>query len=369
METPMKTPARTPARTRLRRALLRAVVGGGICGAGSATPGAQAPLTEIRVSYQPALYWALPFFVATEKNWWAELGLQPVFSIFPAGVPQMAAAAAKSWDVGGTGSVPAVLGHMRFGIKTIGLTNDESAANALMVSKAAAAQMSAHPAAMKGRTILLTSNSTGDYAVQSCLKKYGLSKQDVRIKNMGQAEIISALASGAANLAGLWAPNTYAVQEKAGAAELCSGKDSGAMVPGALVARSEYAERHPEEVAKFLAVYLRAWSWMHANRSDALALMRKFYRQGGVDITDASLHQEFASRPTFDLAQQLARMERQRGNANVSDMDAWFGQIAEFMRGTGAIHTVPPSSEYITDAYMKRVDADPRLREFANRTR
>src|SRR6218665_3908153 len=118
METPMKTPVRTrvrtPARTRLRRALLGAVVVGGICGvcgAGSATPGAQAPLTEIRVSYQPALYWALPFFVATEKNWWAELGLQPVFSIFPAGVPQMAAAAAKSWDVGGTGSVPAVLGH------------------------------------------------------------------------------------------------------------------------------------------------------------------------------------------------------------------------------------------------------------------
>src|SRR6218665_31696 len=164
-------------------------------------------------------------------------------------------------------------------------------------------------------------------------------------------------------------PTPWAVQERAGAAELCSGKDSGAMVPGARVARSEYAERHPEEVAKFLAVYLRAWSWMHANRSDALALMRKFYRQGGVDITDASLHQEFASRPTFDLAQQLARMERQRGNANVSDMDAWFGQIAEFMRGTGAIHTVPPSSEYITDAYMKRVDADPRLREFANRTR
>src|SRR6218665_1042822 len=200
METPMKTPVRTPVRTRLRRALLSAVVGGGICGicgAGSATPGAQAPLTEIRVSYQPALYWALPFFVATEKTWWAELGLQPVFSIFPAGVPQMAAAAAKSWDVGGTGSVPAVLGHMRFGIKTIGLTNDESAANALMVSKAAAAQMSAHPAAMKGRTILLTSNSTGDYAVQSCLKKYGLSKQDVRIKNMGEGEVISGAASGA----------------------------------------------------------------------------------------------------------------------------------------------------------------------------
>ncbi|MFM9981117.1 MAG: nitrate ABC transporter substrate-binding protein, partial [Burkholderiales bacterium] len=46
--------------------------------------------TEIKVSYQPALYWALPFYVATEKGWWAEVGLKPVFSTFPAGVPQIA---------------------------------------------------------------------------------------------------------------------------------------------------------------------------------------------------------------------------------------------------------------------------------------
>mgnify|MGYP003512898350 CR=1 FL=1 len=59
--------------------------------AGGATQ-AQPALTEIKVSYQPALYWALPFFVASEKNWWAEVGLKPVFSTFPAGVPQIAAA-------------------------------------------------------------------------------------------------------------------------------------------------------------------------------------------------------------------------------------------------------------------------------------
>ena len=63
-----------------------------------AAPAAQAQpaLEEIKVSYQPALYWALPFFVATEKNWWAEVGLKPVFSTYPAGLPQIAAVASKS---------------------------------------------------------------------------------------------------------------------------------------------------------------------------------------------------------------------------------------------------------------------------------
>lgn len=326
---------------------------------------AQPAPAEIKVSYQPALYWALPFYVATEKGWWAEVGLKPVFSTFPAGVPQIAASASKSWDVGGTGSVPAVLGHVRFGIKTIGLTNDESAGNALLVRKEVADKFAKDPKSIKGQTIVLTSNSTGDYAVQSCLKKWGVAKSDVVIKNMGQAEIISAMSSNNADLGGLWAPNIYTLEEKSGAKVLCSGKEGGAVVPGALIARGDYAEQNPENVAKFLAVYLRTFKWMNANRPEAIAMMKKFYEQGGVSISEESMKKEFDTRPTFDLAGQLARMDRAGGD---SDVDKWFADIASFMRGTGAIPKVPASADYITDAYMKRVQADPKLREFANRS-
>ncbi len=239
-------------------------------------------LAEIKVSYQPALYWALPFHIATEKGWWAEVGLKPVFSTFPAGVPQIAASASKSWDVGGTGSVPAVLGHVRFGIKTIGITNDESAGNALLARKDLVDKFTKDPSSIKGQTIVLTANSTGDYAVQSCLKKWGIAKADVTIKNMGQAEIISAMSSNNADLGGLWAPNIYTLEEKVGAKVLCSGKEGGAVVPGALIARGDYAEQNPENVAKFLAVYLRGWAWANANKTEAVAMMKKFYEQGGV---------------------------------------------------------------------------------------
>jgi ABC-type nitrate/sulfonate/bicarbonate transport system substrate-binding protein len=327
---------------------------------------AQQQLTEIKVSYQPALYWALPFHIASEKGWWAEVGLKPVFSTFPAGVPQIAAAASKSWDVGGTGSVPAVLGHVRFGIKTIGITNDESQGNGLLARKDVADNFAKSPQSMKGQTIVLTANSTGDYAVQSCLKKYGLNKSDVTLKNMGQAEIISAVSSNNADLAGVWAPNIYTLEEKAGAKMLCTGKDGGVVVPGALIARGEYAEQNPENVAKFLAVYLRAWKWANANKNEAIQMMQKFYAQGGVSISDASMRKEFDTRPTFDLSSQLARMDRTRGN---SDADVWFGQISIFMRGTGALPTVPQPTEFVTDSYMKRVAADPKLRAFANNTK
>lgn len=345
------------------RTLFRATVLATAMIAGGAAQAQQ--LTEIKVSYQPSLYWALPFYIATEKGWWAEVGLKPVFSTFPAGVPQIAASASKSWDVGGTGGVPAVLGHVRFGIKTIGVTNDESAGNALLASKATADKFAKDPASIKGQTIVLTANSTGDYAVQSCLKKWGLAKSDVTIKNMGQAEIISAMSSANADLGGLWAPNIYTLEEKAGGRVLCSGKEGGAFVPGALIARGDYAEQNPESVAKFLAVYLRGWSWANANKAEAIAMMKKFYEQGGVIISEASMKKEFDTRPTFNLAQQLQNMDRSKG---ASAMDGWFSAMGEFMKGTGAIQAVPASADYITDAFMKRVAADPKLRDFANKT-
>jgi len=320
---------------------------------------------EIKVSYQPALYWSLPFFIASEKGWWAELGLKPVYSTFPAGVPQIAASASKSWDVGGTGSVPAVLGAVRYQLMTIGITNDESYGNALLATAAKADGFMKNPASMKGQTIVLTANSTGDYAVQSCLAKAGLKKSDVTIKSMGQAEIISAMSSNNADLGGLWAPNIYTLEEKAGAKLICSGKDAGAIVPGALIVRADYAKEQPQNVAKFLAIYLRAQKWSLAHRADAIAMMKKFYEQGGVTISEASMKKEFDTRPVFDLAGQLKIMNR--GAAGASDVDGWLTKIGEFMKASGTFAEVPAAKSYVSDEFLRMVDKDPKLKAFANK--
>ncbi len=350
---------------RLSKLLKHGVWVAAMAGMGLQTASA-ADLVPIKVSYQPAVYWALPFYVASEKGWWAEVGLKPEFSIFPAGVPQMAASASKSWDVGATGSVPAVLGFVRFGIKTIGLSNDESQANLLIVSQSKYDQVKANPALLKGQTIVLTSNSTGDYAVQACLKKFGLTKSDVSLKNMGQAEIISATSSGKSDYAGVWAPNNYTLEEKAGAKTLCTGQNGGVVVPGALVARGDYAKENPEAVAKFLAVYLRTWGWLRANPTEAVALMKKFYQQGGVNISDAAMQKEFDTRPTFDLQQQLTAMDRAKG---ASEMDGWFTQIAAFMQASGSLSKVPAAKEFIDSSYMAKVQADPKLSAYAKQTK
>jgi len=316
----------------------------------------------IKVSYQPAVYWALPYYVATEKKFWADAGVEPEFSTFPAGAPQVAAAQAKSWDVGGTGSVPAVLGAARFGLITIGITNDESKANVLMVRGDKFDAVKKNPSSIKGQKILLTSNSTGDYAVQACLKKWGISKTDVQLVNLGQPQIISAITSNNGDFAGVWAPNMYTLAEKGGAKLLCSGYDAGAVVPGALVARPDFAKEKPDLIAKYLAVYLRAWTWIKAHPKEAREMMKTFYAQGGVEISAQGMEAEFGDRPVYSLDEQISNMNRSAGSSKV---DTWLGNIGEFMKAVGTIPEVPDSKSFIDDTYMKRVAADPALKAMA----
>jgi NitT/TauT family transport system substrate-binding protein len=325
-------------------------------------PHAAAAQTAINVSYQPAVYWALPFYVATEKGFWKEGGLAPQFSVFPAGAPQVAAAQAKSWDVGGTGSVPAVLGAARSGLSMIGISNDESKGNALMASASRYDSVKADPKSMKGQKILLTTNSTGDYAVRSCLKKYGLSNSDLQFVNLGQAQIISAISSNNGDLVGVWAPNIYTLEEKVGAKIVCSGADAGATIPGTLVVRTEYAQEHPDLVAKVLAVYLRAWGWIEKNPKEARALMKKFYADGGVEISAKAIDEEFETRPIFLLDDQLRILNRSKG---ASEVDDWMGKIGTFMTEVGTLSRAPATKDFITDKYMKMVSEDPKLKAFA----
>src|ERR1700759_3613826 len=302
--------------------------------------------TAIGVSYQPSLYWALPFYYATQKGWWKEVGLTPNFSTFPAGAPQIAASAAKSWDVGGTGSVPAVLGAVRFNIVTIGITNDESKANAMLVRGDKFDAIKADPKLLKGQRLLLTTNSTVDYAARKCLAKFGLAQNDMQFVNLGQAQIITAVTSNNGDIAGVWAPNTYTLEDRANAKYLCSGADAGAVVPGALVVRADFAKEHPDDVAKFLAVYLRGWSWAKANPKEARALALDFYKQGGLEVPERAMAQEFMLRPTFLLDEQLKILSRATG---ASTVDGWFTEIGKFLVDVGTVPANPVTKDYITD--------------------
>ena len=328
------------------------------------TPAAAQETETLNISYQPALFWALPFYIADQKGWWAELGLEPNYSTFPSGAPQMAASVSGSWDVGGTGSAPAVLGADRFGIVTIGITNNELAGNAILVRADDLEAIKADPTTLKGSQILVTTNSTGEYAASACMESYGLNyPEDFEVVNLNQGEIISAFVTGSGKVAGLWAPNIYTLSDRTGAEVLCSGETAGAVVPGALIARREFAEANPETVAEFLAVYLRGVAWIRDNNDEAVDLMRDFYALTGVELPDRFLQTEIDTRPQYTLSEQLEIMDTSDG---VSSVGEWFGGLGGYMASTGTVDPAPDPGAYVDPTYMQMVADDPELAAFAN---
>jgi sulfonate transport system substrate-binding protein len=330
--------------------------------------GAQAAaqeLREIRISSQPALLGSVPFTVAEENNMWREVGLRVTITNFPAGAPQIAAS--RSWDLGYTGAVPAVLGAARFDLHTFAFSDDQSATNGIWVNGPQAAAIVANPPSLRGQTIFLTANSTVDLAVRACVQRFGLARGDVTLRSMGQSEIIAAMSSGSANLGGLWAPNIYTVEEQAGARALCSGRDVNVMIPGNMIVRADWARDNPELLARFLAVYLRAQRWLAADRPRAIEAMRRHYAAGGVNISAAAMNREFELRPMYDLAGQLGLFARTGGQP--SQADKTMDEIAKFMKEVGSLRAdeaLPNVATYVTDAALRRIDGDARLKAFAN---
>jgi ABC-type nitrate/sulfonate/bicarbonate transport system substrate-binding protein len=320
-------------------------------------PSSAQPLTTIRVSYQPNNYWALPFYVASEKNLWAVEGLKPEFLTFPSGAPQVTAGATDAWDVGGTGSAPALAGAARYGLLTIGITNDESATNAVMIRGDARKSWLKDPARdIKGRTALVTTTSTGEYVLLSYLKSIGLSKSDVKIVPMDQSLIVSSFAGTSGDLFVLWAPNIYTVLSR-GAEMLANGKMAGVVVPGALVATPKFAKEKGELVARFLRVYFKAIDWQQYNHAEAVDMLARFNQQGGVMLDKKWFEQEFKTRPVWTIPGQLELLARKDGKPSI--VDGWFSAVGDYFIAAGTLKEKPDPTKFITDEFMKMAAGGP----------
>lgn len=339
-----------------------------LCAAALIAPlGAQAQsddLFTIRIAQQPQR-WALPWFIASEKGWWKEVGLKPEIQTFSSGAPEIAAGASGSWDVGGAGNIPAVLGASRYGLTTIAIANSEEKIITLMAAADKAEGYLKDPASLKGKTIPLPTNTTGHWGAIVCLqKKFGLKEGDYRLLNLSPPEINAAMSSGRFDVAQIWAPNMYLLENSIGAKVICSGDEMGMNITSNVFVTPKFAREHPQETAKFLAVYLRGIAWEHAHPEEASAMLGKFFKSAGVEIPEKYYAIELSNRPDYTLGQQLERMQ----GGDASWMGKSWAAVADFMVSVGVARKLPTYSDNATDKFLKMVEADPKLKAFAERT-
>lgn len=334
------------------------------CGAVHAQGGEKstAPI-EIRISYQPA-FWALPWFIADDKGWWDKVGLKPTMTSFAAGAAQIAAGASNSWDVGGAGDIPLVLGGAKYGLLNIAISDMEPAILTIMAASDEVAQRyKSDPALFRDKQIPATLSSNGERVAVACLARMGAAAGSYRLVNLAPADINAAMLSRRFDIAAVWAPNTYILEASMGAKVICRGTDTGLTVTGRLFVTPDYAAKNAEGVARFLALYFHAIEWQKAHPKETLEYLAKFYEKMGVKVPANNLVDEVRDHPHPTLQEQLKLYDR--GTGGTSKVDDWTDEVAKFLVDKGSIPSAPATKSYVTDKFLKMVADNPVLMKFA----
>jgi len=304
----------------------------------------------VRVSGQPCLHGMPTWEVLEEKL--KDLPLDMKYMMFPSGAPQIEAMAANEWDVGAIGTVPMMMASIRYGSLMIGISNDESETNDLWVRPDSPVlnTKGANPkfpnlygtaADWKGKKILCTTVSTGHFALSSTLKALGLKDNEVQIIQIEQGQAVAAFASGQGDILQMWAPFSY-IAESRGWKKVSSGARAGAMIPGAIIVRKEYAEKNPEQVVQWLEIYMKMVAKMKGDHKWGTERLHTYFNDYcGMELSKELVAKEFELRPLFLPKEQVTLL------TDPNKTKAWMMAIAQFFVDQGRI------SKEEMDRYVK----------------
>jgi ABC-type nitrate/sulfonate/bicarbonate transport system substrate-binding protein len=332
----------------------------------SCTALAQQAATPVRIAVQPGNYSAIAYKVATQLGYWKEMGLEPTFSLFTAGVPQIKAHA--QWDFATLGAVPALIGAKDFDLITIAVANDESRTNVIMAKKETIAKVRSTKQIPDGTKFSVTLNSTADYAAQTCMSLWGGKTKDKMVyQGMPQPEVMNAGIAGTADILALWAPNSYAMEEKHGFEVLCTGKDFSPGVFGVTITNRKWAQDNPQLVARVLAVIMRANAWIKKNPAQAQKIHIEGSAKENVNLSVNAARKDNEQRPVFTLDEQVNLMAGSNSDINDSRLSRSFYSLNVFLNeGKLQSRSFRPAS-FVDTSFIQRIKATPELLQFVNR--
>lgn len=305
---------------------------------------------------------------AKEKGWDKEEGLDLEILYFDSGMAQLNALPAGEWVVCGTGAVPGMMGNLRHDTYVIAIGNDESYTNAVMARPDSPIfktkgfnkdypDVYGHPNDVKGKTILATTVSSSHFALSHWLRVLGLKDSDVIIKNMDQAQALSAFSTGIGDAVSLWAPHMYVGEDK-GWKVASTPNACKVGLPITLIADKKFADANPEQVAKFLRVYLRAVNMIQNEPLESLVpeYRRFFLEWAGKNYSAEMALKDLQTHPVFNLEQQLKMFDASKGPSTAQQ---WQAEVAAFFAGVGRITKDDlkkvGDGSYATDKFLKMV--------------
>ena len=206
------------------------------------------------------------------------------------------------------------------------------------------------PKDLIGKTIATPFVSTSHYSLLGALKHWGLDTKQVKVVNLQPGEIAAAWKRGDIDGAFVWSPALGEIRKTGktltDAAEVGQW---GAPTFEVWVVRKDFAEKHPEVVAKFAKVTLDSFAEYAAHKSEWTAdsvPVQKIARLTGANAADIPELLEGSTFPDARAQQTDALLNGGTAKA--------IGETAKFLKEQGKVETVLPDySAYVTGKFIK----------------
>lgn len=265
------------------------------------------PPAAVKITYaMPITVAAIPSYVALEKGFWKEEGLDVQAQMFPSGRQALDALLAKSAEVMSVSETPlmhAILQGNKIYIVTTVTQHQEVK---LIVRRDKGIQS---PNDLRGKRIATLPGTNSDYFMYEFLKKNNIPIEQVNITNMNPPDMVTAFVQGNIDAYFAWEPHIYYAQKQLPQqsivfppGDLYHGRHCVAM-------NQEFVRANPGVVEKLTRGFQRAERFVNEKPDESMAIVSKIT---GMDI-DAlkSLWSEY--KVTVGIDPQLLQILEQEG--------------------------------------------------------
>lgn len=230
----------------------------------------------------------IPAYIAVEKGFFEDEGLDVEFKSFATSSERMTALASGAVDFGSTGAISAI-SLMAAGDKSFSVFASPDiyvGQEGVVASKDISSFED-----LRGEKIAVPFSSSSHVLLLDLLKENNLiPNKDVEVINMDGGDIVSAFTTGEINAAAIWSPYFNQIQDVEGAKVLATDTDTSIYKnygfgagPDVLVIRNDFIEENPEVTEKLIKAYFNAVSWLMENPTEAAEL---FVELSGLDVEE-----------------------------------------------------------------------------------
>ncbi|MEA2513800.1 MAG: NitT/TauT family transport system substrate-binding protein [Thermomicrobiales bacterium] len=218
-------------------------------------------LKKIKMGYVPVSIFA-PVFVAKEKGYFAEQGLDVSLEIFQGADPVVLTASGEL-DVAIGGAGPAFWNALAQGlpIKVIapGHAEGNPVATPLMISKASCESGAITSVAdLKGKKVSVNARGATEYWLAQALGTAGLTLDDIDLQTLRFPDAVAALASGAVDAAMVGEPLAAKAEQDGIGVRLVTDFPVQDVQPTVIFANEGFLKDNPEAATGLVAAYLKA---------------------------------------------------------------------------------------------------------------